>query len=314
MHATGIAETIIDRVELASDVRGVPLEGDDSAWAAAAGSQAIQEGGRLKAPLRDGAALVWLRDSPFGRNGLTRFTFRVEDAGSPPPHAEYRALYGDARPRNLRPARSGAGVFRPRTQLTRPVRRRWRRSRSAGARSTGAATRRHRSAGTHMTMAPCPRRFRFRTAFQSRATIRIFVQIKRNGRVETGVFEARVSSQRSAVARQQARLAGNRDGAEVAKVERAIASAQPLGHRNHHRIDQTQAKRSITSVNPVSCPENGRRGPIRRQTRRWRGRRERCPAPSPSSVQTESLAPGRIAPRKHPGFRVVVVDVPQGAT
>ena len=180
VHASGIAETITGRFTTA-EIHGAPLSGDDSAWAAPSSGISTDV-----APLADGGRMVWVRDRlPIRAGRLTRFTFRVEDAaGQPvtdlelymgmPGHAVFvgrdRAVFAHVHP-------SGSA---PMAAL------------EIGERSLGSAAGNtmHNDHSREATGLPATVTFPF--GLPQPGDYRVFVQVKRHGRVETGAFDAHV--------------------------------------------------------------------------------------------------------------------------
>ncbi len=162
VHATGVSETVIATVETAG-VQGGPLTGDDSAWAADAG--------------HDDARIVWVDDrSALVAKRLTLFTFRVEDGnGQPvqdlelymgmPGHAVFvrrdRRVFAHVHPSGSAPMAAMNIAMPSKTEHTQ-----------------------------HDT--PSPSTVSFPYGFPEPGAYRIFVQVKRGGRVITEAFDADV--------------------------------------------------------------------------------------------------------------------------
>ena len=182
VHESGISETIVSRFAT-EGVQGVPLSGDDSAWTMP------REGVSADAaPLPGGGRIVWVRDRerPIEARALTLFTFRVEDAsGQPakdlelymgmPGHAIFvgrdRTVFAHVHPSGSVPM---AAIEISERSL-------------AGA--TGADVKpdhAHHGMGLPATIA-------FPYGLPAAGDYRIFVQVKRAGRVETGAFDVRVN-------------------------------------------------------------------------------------------------------------------------
>jgi hypothetical protein len=182
VHATGVPETATAHLDVAG-VTGTPLAGDDSAWASDT-SAALTGPARLS----DGATLIWTRDpSPLVSRQLTLFTFSVRDRdGHPAGDLElYMGMAGHAIfiRRDLRvfahvhPFGNApmAGV-----QITR----------SAGARQANGSMDSMPGMSGHDVRGLSTVTFPY--GFPEPGDYRIFVQIKRHDRVETGAFDAHV--------------------------------------------------------------------------------------------------------------------------
>jgi hypothetical protein len=182
VHATGIAETVTGRLEIPA-IGGSPLEGDDSRWSV--DTQASQPGSTI-ALLDDGSRMVWVRDDTPRLRQLTLFTFRMEDASGTtvsdlelymgmPGHAIFmskdRQVFAHVHPSGSAPM---AAMEIGRRSLTV----------SGDARPDGA------DHTQHVTALPPTVSFPF--GFPRAGDYRIFVQIKRGGRVQTGAFDAHV--------------------------------------------------------------------------------------------------------------------------
>ena len=194
VHATGVSETVTGRLETAS-IHGVPLQGDDSAWTEPAvrlkpdttGEEAARSstiGGTGTASVvsdssrtPDGGRIVWVRDAhPLTPKRLTMFTFRVEDADGQPA--------GDL---ELYMGMPGHAIF------LRRDRRVFAHVHPSGSAPMAAldiampSTRPHAQHGAGL-----PATVSFPYGFPEPGDYRIFVQVKRPGRVVTGVFDAHV--------------------------------------------------------------------------------------------------------------------------
>ena len=164
VHKTGVSETVTGTLD-APAITGTPLSGDDSAWNEAEAA----------------ARIVWVRDekTPLKPKRLTMFTFRVEDAsGQPATDLElYMGMQGHA-------------VF---VRRDRRVFAHVHPSGSAPMAAMAIAMPANASADPHAHhAASLPAEVSFPYGFPEAGDYRIFVQVKRAGRVQTGVFDARV--------------------------------------------------------------------------------------------------------------------------
>ena len=186
VHENGLPETVVNEISL-PDVPGQPLQGDDSGGQAPPLSRA--DVSRTVSDFPDGYRMVWERDSgPLRVRRPYLFRFRVEDlSGRPADDLQlYMGMLGHAAFvrsdftvfAHLHPSGSvpmaSLGLVQP----------------AAGAMPTGHMM----MPGMSMADARLPAEVSFPYGFPQPGRYRIFVQVKRAGKIETGVFDASVEN------------------------------------------------------------------------------------------------------------------------
>jgi len=177
VHASGIPETLVTEVDL-PEVTGKPLEGDDATGAGPPLSKADPT--RTVAPLAGGGRMIWEhRSNPLRARLATEFRFRVEDRDGRPAAGMqlYMGMLGHA-----------AFVKTDRTVFAHVH--------PSGSVPMAALSLTTTSSGDphagHTMNTGLPAEVSFPYGLPQPGDYRIFVQVKRAGQVETGVFDARV--------------------------------------------------------------------------------------------------------------------------
>jgi hypothetical protein len=186
VHQTGFPTTLVGEVEL-HDVTGRPTGGDDSEWAGAAILSGANATSRCSLP--DGGQMVWERPaSPLKAGKLTAFRFRVEDAEGKPvqdlepymgmaAHAEFvrsdLTVFAHVHPAGSAPMAA--------LELA-----------QAGLLAYGGPAQNAMASDMAMSPAALSPEVSFPYGFPKPGDYRLFIQVKRAGRVETGVFDAHV--------------------------------------------------------------------------------------------------------------------------
>jgi hypothetical protein len=186
----GFPWTLVGAVDLAQ-INGKALAGDDSSWSGNA--VAAQAENLTVSPLADGGRMVWRRTAePLKANVPMNFKFGLEDKDGRPAkdldpymgmagHAEFVSTdlsvfvhvhpAGSVSMAALGMARTGAAGVSGELQAGMPM---------------------AMPMAMQMSSAPLPPEVSFPYGFPRPGDFRIFVQVKRAGQVETGVFDARV--------------------------------------------------------------------------------------------------------------------------
>ncbi len=180
VHDSGLPETVTTEITL-PDVAGKPLAGDDAGGSGPPVSQADYE--RKVAQLEDGGRMVWEQSGPLETKKLHWFRFRVEDAGGQPVHdlEFYMGMPGHAAF-----VSTDLSVFahvHPSGSV--PM--------AALAIAQPDPHAMHTMHGMKMDDPGLPPVVSFPYGFPKAGNYRIFVQVKRAGRVETGIFDAKVA-------------------------------------------------------------------------------------------------------------------------
>ncbi len=172
VHRNGLPETVVATIDIPA-IDGTPLQGDDSgAYAAQAGP--------LTSPLQDGFKMTF-DNQAIRPKKMSLLTFRVTDAEGAP--ATQMELYLGM-PAHAAVVRKDFGVFAHLHPTgTVPM--------AALALLDGASADPH---AAHRMTAESPAEVTFPYGFPEPGDYRLFVQMKRAGKVETGVFDVTVPS------------------------------------------------------------------------------------------------------------------------
>jgi hypothetical protein len=197
VRESGFPDTLVAELDI-PEIVGQPLAGDDSASSPPALLQNApgDASENLIAPLLHGARMVWERaPGPLHSNQLVWFRFRVEDAaGKPATDLEpYMGMAGHAEF-----IRSDLSVFahvHPEGSISMAAEQLAEASLPGKVPSSSAAASEPAGSMPGMAMAagPLPPEVAFPYGFPKPGLYRIFVQVKRAGRVETGVFDVQVN-------------------------------------------------------------------------------------------------------------------------
>lgn len=183
VHKNGFPETPMGELSLTAGLAGKPLAGDDAGGAAPPLSESPKD--TTVSPLADGFRMVWVREpGPLKANRPTLFQFRVEDKDGKP--AQDMELYMGM-PGHAAFVRSDGSVFahvHPSGSVAMPA------LMLAESQIASNANPPAHDMGS-MTMA-LPATVTFPYGFPKAGEYRIFVQVKRGGRIETGAFNAQV--------------------------------------------------------------------------------------------------------------------------
>lgn len=174
----GFPWTLVGTVEL-PQIPGTSLGGDDAEWVNA--QVPVPRGDREVSPLADGGRMIWFRSrQPLQANTAMNFTFGVEDQDGKPAndmelymgmagHAEFvskdLSVFAHVHPSGS-VSMAALELARGRTQMSADV-----------------------PMVMPMASVPLTPKVSFPYGFPRPGEYRIFVQIKRAGRVETGMFD-----------------------------------------------------------------------------------------------------------------------------
>ena len=174
VRGTGFPETTVSEINL-PDITGEPLSGDDSGASASAFESPVQMTSVSLLP--DGGRMVWEQDGAALKAGQTCwFRFRIEDAEHNPAQ-DLEAYMGMAGHAEF--VRSDLSVFAH--------------IHPGGSVPMASLMMAQKDSGlpiNHGSMHALPAELSFPYGFPQPGDYRLFVQIKRHGQVETGVFDA----------------------------------------------------------------------------------------------------------------------------
>ena len=178
VRGTGFPETLVSEIRL-PDVKGEPFSGDDAGVVASTFEPSVPT--TVVSTLSGGDRMVWEQDAATLKAGQTTwFRFRVEDAQQNPLSAlePYMGMAGHAEF-----VKSDFSVFAH--------------IHPAGSVPMASLMIAQKNSGLpmdHGSARALPAEVSFPYGFPQPGDYRLFVQIKRNGQIETGVFDAHVRS------------------------------------------------------------------------------------------------------------------------
>jgi hypothetical protein len=193
VRSTGFPETLVNEIDLPA-VKGEPLSGDDSGAAASVFGGPSQTGN--VAQLSDGGRMVWEQDGSALKAGrAVWFRFRIEDAQQRPVNdlEPYMGMAGHAEF-----VRSDLSVFahiHPAGSV--PMASLMIAEKDLGLPTEHNSMNRNsmdQSSMSEMTIHSLPAEVSFPYGFPQPGDYRLFVQVKRHGDIETGVFDIHVGS------------------------------------------------------------------------------------------------------------------------
>jgi hypothetical protein len=193
VHRSGFPETMVGEIDL-PDVAGKPLAGDDCDWSGPALGRSGEDASESQLP--DSGHLVWdrsasLHGAPLRANVPVSFRFRVEDNdGQPVQDLEpYMGMAGHAE--FVRSDRTVFAHVHPAGSVSMAALELAESGLLPGSSSSSMGM----PMGLHDGMATpsgsLPPEVSFPYGFPRPGQYRIFVQVKRGGRIETGVFDVR---------------------------------------------------------------------------------------------------------------------------
>ena len=192
VHADGLPETLVTEVTLPA-IAGKPMVGDDSGGAGPPISQA--DPNRTIAQLADGSRMVWERPAgPLHARRAMYFRFRLEDAdGKPARDVElYMGMPGHAA--FVRSDRSVFAHVHPSGSVPMASLGLTQNAGDGGAAMAGMAGMSGMDHSGMSMIEALPPEVSFPYGFPKPGDYRIYVQVKRGGKVETGIFDARVEN------------------------------------------------------------------------------------------------------------------------
>jgi hypothetical protein len=184
----GYPWTLVGSIDLPQIKSGIPLTGDDSMWSGAPLAAPSTATDSSNVTLPDGGHIIWNRPAGALKAGVPlEFTFAVQDKdGRPAQDMElYMGMAGHAEF-----VRSDLSVFahvHPAGSVSMAAL-----ELAQDGMPNGAASAQMPMSMPMINSGPLPPEVRFPYGFPKPGDYRIFVQIKRAGRIETGVFDAQV--------------------------------------------------------------------------------------------------------------------------
>jgi len=189
---TGYPWTLVGTVDL-PQINGKALAGDDSTWSGEPLTSALGTSDSRISPLPDGSRMVWqLPDGPLKANVALHFKFLVEDKDGKPAR-DLEPYMGMACHTEF--VRSDLTVFahvHPAGSVSMAALELAESERTQAAAKGAQQTAAQMAMSMPMPSTTLPPEVSVPYGFPQSGEYRIFVQIKRSGRVETGAFDARV--------------------------------------------------------------------------------------------------------------------------